>query len=287
MSTHSPPPSELSINLDVPLARVQIRLQHAYDRARFGLLSTKAMTPEGFAKRPFFFNFDIASDKTLAFGEAQAQAEQWCLRNTLVESITAVGAYLDECFWLCRLAEETHAGEILLSKSALAIESDCKKFRRMNFPTKLETLEARFAIASPFKGQFLSLNRVRNCLIHRDGWVGQDDADQEGKLVLRQRHCDCVATRKDNGAEFVIGEAGYVTEAETTVSIRVRDHERSFSIGDQIQLSPQEHVDSVLTLWLFLSELDKAFKLYFAARGLSSTTPPETPTGVQGKDLQA
>ena len=131
-----------------------------------------------------------------------------------------------------------------------------EKFDRLPLRGKFEYLENRFCLERPeLASDVLSINAARNCLAHRGGVVGRQDlrtATDDG-LTVSWRKVE-IRIRGVSG-ERVITKPARVEKGEL-VSMEFTPTNRTFELGEKIDLSVSDYVDIATTLMLSGQQLE-------------------------------
>ncbi|MEZ5953708.1 MAG: hypothetical protein R3C13_05305 [Hyphomonas sp.] len=160
--------------------------------------------------------------------------EEACLYNTTVQMREQV------------VRDEQHLVEILNAvKTAV---------NRLNFPDLLAQVNDGLQTELMWYPQFLSFQKVRNCLEHRDGLVSQDKDVEQGvdALVLSVPKLQLFLKMGEREVELV---PGMVAEEEATVLLKSGTKEISFPVGSRISFSAQDFSQMAFGTWQMVSEL--------------------------------
>jgi hypothetical protein len=103
-----------------------------------------------------------------------------------------------------------------------------------------------------YEKEILSLVAVRNCLEHRHGIVGAADADANGQLSLTLPRLQTVAIVE--GKEIEIGP-GYVSEASTQIGIKRVNRERTYRLGEKIEIDAAQFQEIAFACHLFAEDI--------------------------------
>ncbi len=121
-------------------------------------------------------------------GASYDVVEQWILRKGFEELVAGLTQSLIEaCRFLklrsAALKSETNPfiGEETANKKLGVIHDDPVKY---HFPTLIETIEAELGLALALRIEILSINQMRNCLVHRNGTVSKKDVNNDAKDTL-------------------------------------------------------------------------------------------------------
>lgn len=241
----------IEVNLPAALAKLQVRLQRLADLASIGVTGVQKVGEEEFQVSPFFASVDLASNNRLSFAEIKDEFTHWCLRNSFTEAIDQVSAFLEECRFIARLY---HMGS-KVSGSAWndALLDERKKFHKKGLPEKIAYLRERYSVGSQFEDHVLSLNRVRNCLVHRLGVVSDVDVKDSGTLVVRWQGMRFLLRDSVTGVETLL-EGPTQTKNESELQLRIGPIEKTFHLRESIRLSPAELGYTMHTFYAFALE---------------------------------
>jgi hypothetical protein len=148
----------------------------------------------------------------IVFGEVEAEmntdsrkkdAINWIMRKAFEDFIIALTESLIEAYTFLKLRtfadkSKTHTALSLeQTEKTLSLIKD--KSRKMSFPDLIHEIEKESSRELLLKKEILSINTVRNCLIHRNGIVSKLDTKNETDGVLRLHFIDLLAFyNKDN-----------------------------------------------------------------------------------------
>ncbi|HEV2553232.1 MAG TPA: hypothetical protein VGV17_05690 [Bosea sp. (in: a-proteobacteria)] len=123
---------------------------------------------------------------------------------------------------------------------------------KLNFVQLLAAVNAGLRAPLSFDDEFLSLQKVRNCLEHRHGVVGPQDVDHANgmRLVL-----PCVKLFFKRDDEEIDIEAGQYFAEETEILYRRDMIERFFPLSSRVIFSPTEFDNIAMACVFFASDL--------------------------------
>jgi hypothetical protein len=139
---------------------------------------------------------------------------------------------------------------------------EAQQFHRLWLPRKLEKLRADFGVASDLEPHVLTINRVRNCLVHRLGIVMDQDVDANGELVALWRSPTIVKQNSDGTQEMSLEEPDEIIEPGWSVIVRVVDQRKRFQRGERVELSYRELTHTFSTLMAFTTSLAQSIEEY-------------------------
>ena len=251
-SDSKPTAINITVNLPALLGQLQVALQRLSDLVAVGLAGAAKVEENDYREPTSFASLEIASDHRMTLDMARDEFQTWCLKNSFTEAIDLVGVFLEECRTIAavyRLPGSCSGGEF-----NKAFVHDKKKFHEQGFPAKIEHLRKQFGVLSKFEEHVLSLNRARNCLVHRLGTVSAKDADASGRLTVTWHSLNLIVVDNTTQRETVLS-APTAIESESTLTARIGPHRRQFAIGDKIQFNQDEHKHTVLTFYVFALEI--------------------------------
>lgn len=134
------------------------------------------------------------------------------------------------------------------------IISGAKSFHRLGLPDKFTHVQDKhnIQIDPKLREQILSANAARNCLVHRNGVVTEQDIGAATKLEVRWTNLDLIVQNEDGEKDLVLGQT---VEKDSVIAIRSREALKAFSIGEQVTFSAQEFANIAWTLFVFVNDL--------------------------------
>jgi hypothetical protein len=140
--------------------------------------------------------------------------------------------------------------QLTMSEVERAFEDIRKKVGVAKCPQLMKRVNEGLTAPLHFENEFLSLQKTRNCLEHRNGVVGVPDLDQgTGTLVLSLPRLTL------HGATEDTENYTWSVEAGALVSWQVVTHEQVFNLGDTITFNPDEFQDIGYGCWTFAQDL--------------------------------
>jgi hypothetical protein len=107
-----------------------------------------------------------------------------------------------------------------------------------------------------FENEFLSFQKVRNCLEHRAGIVGPADASADGKLVLSLPRLEIFYMKGGKEIEIRAGELIEGEDGEgAMICLRMGTGTREFKLGERVLFSADEFQEIGLGCWAFANDL--------------------------------
>jgi hypothetical protein len=264
------PRVQFQVNLDVPRDQLQRALQRTIYLVS-GALNSSTYIEEAHLKLPDI-GIEATFDSSLKWStdEVRNNLKEWTLQNGFRDTVESLSAFLEEIHRICSvwsLIKKQERGQTLTGKDLQNFnEVEPRKFHRLGLPDKLDHLrDSHFISVDPdMIRNVLSVNRARNCLVHRSGIVTDLDAEA-GKLIVRWRRMKLVVTDEDGERELVLG---VVNKKGGSVGFRFVDDEKSFNVGDSLGFSPQEFQHIAWSVFLFASGLTSSLSQWGQSNGL-------------------
>lgn len=170
--------------------------------------------------------------------------------------------YLDSVHHTCLVMKATS------EKTSLTdIQDIHRKYRDEGFPNKLNVLSQRFSVAPTNSHYLLSLSRVRNCLTHRRGIIGDEDLRGEAEFSAKWLGLD-VFIEEPDGTRHPLNETppeGLFLANGGSVMLGRNERNRTFKRDDELILSTRDLAE---VCWFYELEARAVLKsvLEFAER---------------------
>ena len=251
------PAMTMNINLDGLVGKLNIQLQYLSDVLKFSNTAVDNVKDQNYNDYSAFAQFNTADNQKLSYDKAKTEFQEWCLRNGFRDSVETISVFLEECHLTCALLDARENCQIKIEDYNQIVSEKKKRFHKMNFPTKITFLRENFSISSSLEKHVLSLNKVRNCLVHRSGIVGQQDLNTDNELIAKLREIQFIALTPDKTNERVITGPTIMNEGEH-LAVRTQDCEKHFRLGQKIDFAPLEHSNTVYTFLVFGQEIHKS-----------------------------
>jgi len=267
----------VKINLDDLWIPAMTALRRGYVFAGFGVNASDHPDIQDF-HLPLLFKRSPVPFSVSA--EVLAQYKQdfraWILGNAFREIVIGLEVSLNRAFQVCCLARQK-------TQQRIASRKEAREFNYAGVDRKLEILERDFSVAIPERPFIASLNKARNCLSHRSGFVSPPDCTESEhvpeKLVLLFTRFEIVVTSDGSRESIVPHDAIAPVQLEPGGTLQLRHVEvrKEFNLGTVINLDPADIRDIVHTVELTIAELRKKIIGYFTRQGIVVKEPPPLP----------
>lgn len=257
---------QVSIDLNAIEGATRRSLQHAKDVVRFARAGSKLVDATAYDDPGAFLSFDPAENLRLSLSEVKAATEIWLVTHVVRDLVDTTSAFLEQARACCAyfgLASKPTA----TWSDFQAVQEESAAFHRLGLPDKLKLLESHFEVVSDFQPHLLSLNRVRNCLVHRLGKVGERDLDSGGKLELTWIEISLQAVSPD-GATVKPIAAEEVIDAGWALDLITGPQSRSFRLGEQVSITYEELMGVLLSTSSAISSYVRSVESFAKRRGI-------------------
>jgi hypothetical protein len=171
----------------------------------------------------------------------------WLLAKGYHELARATREMLEEAYLYVELYKTI--GTTITGKLVFDLREQAGGFR---FPVLLARINEALPRSLIFAAEMQSLQKVRNCLEHRNGIVGQSDVDETGKLRLVLPVYAPFAQEEDGDVELHVG---YRAKKETQIAFRRISRERTYELGERVAFSAEEFSEIAHSCWMLSQDL--------------------------------
>lgn len=251
----------ININLAGLLAELQRAVQRTINLVASGLETKQYVTGE-YLRLPDT-SFGITLDSKLKWSREQAQREysKWVLSNGFRDMTEGAGLFLDSvhnilAYWDIGIRVRDQ-GPITMGDWDKMIIKGGASFHELGFPHKLDHLskEHGLALNETFISKLLTINKTRNCLVHRQGVVSQKDVNCEGGLQTKWMKLALVMQDGETCKEVTLP---FMAEKNTLVGVRNQEQAKVFPLGSQVEFTAQEFSDICWCFFIFGNSLKES-----------------------------
>jgi hypothetical protein len=132
-----------------------------------------------------------------------------------------------------------------------------RRASRLQFPELMAEINAGLTTRLAFSAEFLSIQKVRNCLEHRGGVVGVQDTDIDGILRLRFPRFKIFYYRKGEEIEVRPDERVDAEDGEPEVQIMMRcvAASKTYRLGERITFNANQFSEIAVACNMFATDL--------------------------------
>lgn len=194
--------------------------------------------------------------------ERRVTYQNWILSKGFQDLARGVRETLEEAaFYLAMIKREP--GMTTLAK----VEADMTAIRaavaKLKFPKLLENVNTGLSEPMAFDAEFLSLQKVRNCLEHRGGRVGTRDVDESGNMTLSFPRLRAFYHHGEVEVEIVPGEAidthdtgnPFGKGKEVPIYMNRVTRTRTYALNEPVVISASDFYEVAMACHLFASDV--------------------------------
>lgn len=134
------------------------------------------------------FPLSINNQKpALTINEQKIASFEWVIRKAFEDFINGLTKSLKEANKIIKTLILSEKPKYSMTKEE--IENGLRKINAeiesLHFPKLIEFIENYIGHPLPFREEIISINQIRNCLVHRDGLVSVKDVNNNNELELK------------------------------------------------------------------------------------------------------
>ena len=274
---------------------LQGRLQHLINLVAYCHSGLDEKHPNEFQLPGIGVDMRLSSDPEVWSPETtRSSLLAWITRSAVRDAIEEFSHYLEKVREACgiwTLVAESGAGAISGEDWNRKLISEHRRFHGIGLPAKLEFLTNTYNLSlSEEKYRLvMSINHARNCLVHRDGFVGPrdlpltsdqlsaalqsrrdqhpterwstaqmieaiNDAGLEASLTVSWLRLE-VFVQKHSGEEEILRVERVAVDPGESVGVRFVESRKEFELGRAVLFDPRQFVDIAFTLVAAAQEL--------------------------------
>lgn len=236
-----PTPPHLAVNLEAIRAPYLTSLQRTLNVLAVSQAAISRVTEAEYSTygKSGVLSVNPANAAQLSLLEAKEEAAAWHLRNAFRDAIDVTGLFLDRVRDAAAIARAPKAGTLTRGTLHNLLTTEATEFSKLGIAKKVQILREDLGLELHFYQHIFSINRIRNCLVHRLGVVSQVDVDGNDELRFTYRALEFFFL-EPNGTETVIDQPNLAGPAGAAVMMRALDRTRVFHVGERIVLTPEE-----------------------------------------------
>lgn len=182
--------------------------------------------------------FGLTSSEPVDFEERRTAYTNWLLSKAFQDLARSINEALQEAYFYVEVLN-LQGGESTWGDLMETFRDIRRRANQMNFPDLLRAVSTRLKTPLQFADEYNSLQKVRNCLEHRAGVVGERDLDADRNLKLRFPTFEVVI--KNGDKEIVVAEQKEIfLEAGGSIGFRIGRIEKEYKLGERVLLTPHE-----------------------------------------------
>jgi hypothetical protein len=204
------------------------------------------------------FNSD---DEVLVKENQMVISLEWIMKKAFEDFINAIFKSLKEAFKTIKFLEFCLKGEFKESLNRVLTQLDDieKKADRKHFHNLIEEIEKTIKQELIFKNEIISINKARNCIVHRDSIVKNIDTnnDQKDKLIVQWIALNSYIRVEDSFEKltFKRREKNVLLKAH---EFREESEYSEFKIGESIKFTINDFNGITYSCYKFANQLFKS-----------------------------
>lgn len=202
--------------------------------------------------------------------------EMWLLESALSSSMTAVCLSLDEATKYYLVYEMLRDRQPLKSDSyneaMRKIQEAVRKQHKKPLEKRVIWFEKKLSEELAYSEHLLTINGLRNCIVHRNGYVADLDINDQtnNRMVLKWIKPKIYVRR--NGEEIEFLDQPIILYNGEKVEFKAEEIGKYLQIWDRVKLSVMEINQIGFTCWLFVTDI--ANKLQSLSQSLADNAYP-------------
>lgn len=193
--------------------------------------------------------------------QRRAEFQNWFIAKGFHDLARGVREGLEEAYMFVALRDSFLQKVTTLSDFQIAAHAAKSRAGTLRFPELMSFVNQSLFERLAFETEFLSLQRVRNCLEHRGGIVGRKDIDEKtGALTLTFPRLKVFYLEDDQEIEIFTGEVintekDHVFEKDTAVLLKRVNASRTYLEGEPVIIGQRDFFEIALACQMFVSDL--------------------------------
>lgn len=193
--------------------------------------------------------------------QRRAEFQNWFIAKGFHDLARGVREGLEEAFMFVTL-RNSFLGEVTtLENFEVAAQAAKLRAGALSFPDLMSHVNNSLVERLTFETEFLSLQRVRNCLEHRGGIVGPKDVDQTNRsLTLTFPRLKVFYLKDGQEMELFAGEIydtqeSHFFESQTEIFLRRVNASRCYLEGEPVVIGQRDFFEIALACQMFVDDL--------------------------------
>ena len=199
------------------------------------------------------------------------------LSDALRDCVEEVSRFLEETRRLCAAVCLADEGTVTANRWREAVEVPASSFDRLTFPDKIARLQRDYGATILHDSiEFIAtLNKLRNCVVHRHGVVDERDCNDDQSMRIRWQKNE-LFDRTVGGTESLL-TLPHVLNAGDQILARLCDEQKSFRRGERVSVSETDLAGMWYTFQVFAFGTAQRVESFARDRGFVISAPPPPP----------
>jgi hypothetical protein len=221
--------------------------------------------------------FSFRDEQSRAFDDIKSDAHSWLQIHFFQDCLDSVGTFVEELLATCAIVDIAHGKSLTIEEMQNGEKNARAAHNKLNAVDKLAKLKTTYGMNMSSSEKVLSLNKLRNCLVHRQGIISEKDQNDAAGLTIEYYVCRVTVTGIETGVKTIFYTPHMVATEESTAEVEFIESKKTFPLGTRIALDKTDLSNVVLTLVTFSDHCTQEIQAYAKARGIQfPNLPPST-----------
>jgi hypothetical protein len=261
MCAQEKPKRVVHLNGNAVIRPILKSIRDSSDAVAFGLSAINETDPKNVPPvSGLFVQITHTAPEEEEADDRRATLQQWIIYRGITEIARSIRESLESAHIFIELVkaapEMKTGGRFNEVREAAQISAD-----RARFPELVEMVREGLAKEMGFHEELNSMQKIRNCLEHRNGFVAERDVDEAGELRLTFPIWVLTVRHNGNDEEHELDQPVFVPEGGE-VLLRRTSMEKVFRLQEKIQFSPKEFMQIAFSCYFFATDIGTKLPTY-------------------------
>jgi hypothetical protein len=164
---------------------------------------------------------------------------------------------LEDARTVCALCDFKASGSTNQEELQKIATSHRPEFLQTEISKKFEVLREKYGIQCDVTEHILSLMEVTKALMTKDGILTEDESEDGAQRTVKIRSVQIVQSSESNAAGG----------SSLNLTRKVGDSTKVIKVGEEIHFSKAEHIGSLLTIGIFITDVLRGIQAYAQKTG--------------------
>lgn len=256
---------EIQLNPNGVYAPLVSTLENCSNTVLFGLqlldsaeniVSTEEITTEDIFNSCYFDN----SEKEIDVNKNKSDFKIWILQKAFEDIVKGLNLSLIEAYFynsLIMLYSEKKT--VLYSQLVAEIDELKKSASKQHLPELIKEVKSRLTGKLDFEDEITSFNKLRNCLVHRNGIVTLKDINDTENNRLNVKYCRAKVFYIENNEEIEVVKYSVINSG-ATIQMKFIKESFYFEVGEKVSINFHQFNDVLVTCMQFGLDLINKLK---------------------------
>jgi len=142
-------------------------------------------------------------------------------------------------------------------------------WKSLGLPSKFQYIKDKYGtdLIPPSEKYMLSINKVRNCLVHREGKVSRNDVNEDNELDLLYDTFRVFA-KSPEGEKRFLDKSPFKGPRGWGISMGRYEKVKKFKLMETVVLTEEEYMEICMSLYFFCVDLLECLNTHCRSTGL-------------------